>query len=127
MTMPQADWADHVASLNSTLQAIEVRFGDGEVPREGLEAFKSSVDDFRLRIWGLLTAAPGDDGQAFQERFRIRRAKEICRGIATDLRIGQLSGRHSELPNLAQAATGLARSIEEARHRALQQDSDPAL
>ena len=124
--MPQADWADQVAMLNSTLQAIEVRFGHGEVPRGSLEAFKSSVDDFRLRIWGRLTAGPGDDGQAFQEHFRIRRAKEICRGIATNLRVGQLSGRHGELPNLAQAATALARSIEEARHRALQQDGDPA-
>jgi len=104
------------------LQAIEVRFGHGDVPRESLEAFKSSVDDFRLRIWGLLTAEPGDDGQAFQERFRIRRAKEICRGIATDLGVGRLSGRHSELPDLAQAATRLASSIEDARRRAPQED-----
>jgi len=120
--MAGASLAHQVASLNSTLQAIEVRFGHGDVPRESLEAFKSSVDDFRLRIWGLLTAEPGDDGQAFQERFRIRRAKEICRGIATDLGVGRLSGRHSELPDLAQAATGLASSIEDARRRAPQED-----
>ena len=109
--MTAASLAQQVANLNSALQAIEARFGDGGIPRESLEAFKSSVDDFRLRVWGLLTAAPGDDGQAFQERFRIRRAKEICRGIATDLREGRLSERHSELPDLAEAATGLARGI----------------
>ena len=113
--MTGASLAQHVASLNSTLQAIEARFGDGEMPRESLEAFKSSVDDFRLRVWGLLTAAPGDDGQAFQERFRIRRAKEICRGIAADLREGRLSERHSELPDLAEAAAELARGIAAAR------------
>jgi len=124
--MAEASLAEQVESLNSTLRAIELRFGHGEVPRESLEAFKSSVDEFRLRIWGLLTAAPGDDAQAFQERFRIRRAKEICRGIATDLGAGRMSGRHSELPDLAQVATGLARSIEEARRPAHPEDGDPA-
>ena len=118
--MTEASLAQQVASLNRTLQAIEARFGQGEVPRESLEAFKSSVDDFRLRIWGLLTAEPGDDGQAFQERFRIRRAKEICRGIATDLSAGRMSERHSELPDLAEAATGLARGITEARLKPLE-------
>jgi hypothetical protein len=119
--MAEPSLAQQLASLNSTLQAIEARFGRGDVPRESLEAFKSSVDDFRLRVWGLLTAEPGAEGQAFQERFRIRRAKEICRGIAADLRDGRMSERHSELPELALVATELAREIAEARGGALEQ------
>jgi hypothetical protein len=109
--------AEQVLTLNSTLEAIEVRFAQGEVPVEGLEALKSSVDDFRLRVWGVLAAASADDYRSFQERFRIRRAKEICRGVGSDLRAGKMSGVHSELPELAEAAGLLTRSINLARRQ----------
>jgi hypothetical protein len=69
------------------------------------------VDDFRLRLWGLLSAGSANDYRAFQERFRIRRTKEICQGVAEDLREGTLSPRHEELPSLRRAADDLARSI----------------
>jgi hypothetical protein len=118
--MAVESWADHVASLNRSLQAIEARFARGEIPPESLQAFKSSVDDFRLRVWGVLSATRADDGRAFQERFRIRRAKEICRGVGADLRTGVLSRQHSELPDLAQVASQLARTIDEARRRPLE-------
>ncbi|SRR6266542_1196906 len=119
-----ASLADQVASLNTTLQQIELRFVQGEVPPEGLEVLKSSVDEFRLRVWGVLTAGRAEDYEAFQERFRIRRAKEICRGVGSDLRAGKMSGTHSELPDLAQVAGQLARSIEDARRRSSQRGGD---
>jgi hypothetical protein len=109
--------AEQVLTLNSTLEAIEFRFAQGGVPLEGLEALKSSVDDFRLRVWGVLVAARADDYRAFQERFRIRRAKEICREVGSDLRAGKMSGAHSELPDLAEAASLLTRSINLALHQ----------
>jgi len=116
--------AEQVLNLNSTLEAIEVRFAQGEVPLEGLEALKSSVDDFRLRVWGVLAAASADDYRSFQERFRIRRAKEICRGVGSDLRAGKMSGVHSELPELAEAAGLLTRSINLARRQSAVEGSD---
>jgi hypothetical protein len=116
--------AEQVLTLNSTLEAIEVRFAQGEVPLEGLEALKSSVDDFRLRVWGVLAAASADDYRSFQERFRIRRAKEICRGVGSDLRAGKMSGVHSELPELAEAAGLLTRSINLARRQSAVEGSD---
>jgi hypothetical protein len=119
-----ASLADQVSSLNSALQAIEVRFAQGEVPPESLEALKSSVDDFRLRVWGVLTAARADDYRAFHERFRIRRAKEICRSVGSDLLNGKMSGAHGELSDLAQAAGHLARSIDQAQRRVLLEGGD---
>jgi hypothetical protein len=116
--------AEQVLTLNSTLEAIEVRFAQGEVPLEGLEALKSSVDDFRLRVWGVLAAASADDYRSFQERFRIRRAKEICRGVGSDLRAGKMSGVHSELPELAEAAGLLTRSIDMVRRQSAMGGSD---
>ncbi|HYC31463.1 MAG TPA: hypothetical protein VEB59_04195 [Gemmatimonadales bacterium] len=109
--MTQPTVAEQIDSLHRTLQSLESRIATGEVPVEGLADFKSSVDDFRLRLWGLLSAGTANDCRAFQERFRLRRTREICQGVATELRAGTLSPRHEELPPLGQAAGELARSI----------------
>lgn len=116
--MPDASFADQIATLNSTLRAIEVRLALGRAPVEGLEDFKSALDDMRLRLWGLLGAAGGDDYKGFQERFRIRRATEMCRGLGGDLRAGSVSGRHAELTSLREAAAELGQSIERAQQHA---------
>jgi hypothetical protein len=109
--MPQPSLANEVANLHATLQALESRVASGELPLEGLADFKSSVDDLRLKLWGLMSAGTANDYRAFQERFRLRRTKEICDGVAGELRAGTLSNRHEELPPLAQSASGLARAI----------------
>jgi hypothetical protein len=116
--MADPSFADQIATLNSTLRAIEVRLALGRAPVEGLEDFKSALDDMRLRLWGLLGAAGGDDYKGFQERFRIRRATEMCRGLGGDLRTGTVSGRHAELTNLREAAGELGQSIERAQQQA---------
>ena len=109
--MPQPSLANEVASLHTTLQSLESRVASGEVPMDGLAEFKSSVDDLRLRLWGLMSAGTANDYRAFQERFRLRRTREICEGVAGELRAGTLSNRHDELPPLAEAASDLARTI----------------
>ncbi|HZN99374.1 MAG TPA: hypothetical protein VFB61_16745 [Gemmatimonadales bacterium] len=116
--MADTSFADQIATLNSTLRAIEVRLALGRAPVEGLEDFKSALDDMRLRLWGLLGAAGGDDYRNFQERFRIRRATEMCRGLGGDLRAGTVSGRYAELTNLREAAGELGQSIERAQQHA---------
>jgi hypothetical protein len=109
--MPQPSLANEVANLHATLQALESRVANGEVPIEGLAEFKSSVDDLRLKLWGLMSAGTANDYRAFQERFRLRRTKEICEGVSKELRAGTLSLRHEELGPLAEAAGDLARTI----------------
>jgi hypothetical protein len=116
--MAEPSLIEQVGLLNSTLTAIEGRLSGGQVPVEGLEDFKSALDDMRLRLWGLLSAAGGDDYRGFQERFRIRRATEMCRGLSNDLRAGGVSGRHAELSGLHDAAAELGKSIDEARRHA---------
>ena len=109
--MPEPTFAEQITALNAALQAIEKRMSQGEIPSVALTEFKSSVDDLRLRLWGLLTAGSANDYKAFQESFRLRRAREICRGLDTDLRAGSMSPRHDELPPLGAAAGDLAHSI----------------
>jgi hypothetical protein len=116
--MAEPSFAEQVATLNATLSAIEERLAQGKSPVEGLEDFKSALDDVRLRLWGLLSAAGGDDYKGFQERFRIRRATEMSRGLGGDLRTGAINGRHRELTGLREAANELAQSIEQVQRPA---------
>ncbi|MFL5402166.1 MAG: hypothetical protein ACJ8BF_05045 [Gemmatimonadales bacterium] len=116
--MAEPSLVEQAATLNSTLAGIERRLAGGQAPVEGLEDFKSALDDMRLRLWGLLSAAGGGDYKAFQERFRIRRATEMCRGLSEDLRAGSVSGRHAELSGLQAAAADLEQGIEVARQHA---------
>jgi hypothetical protein len=110
--MAPSTFADQIATFSATLQAIETKFASGEVSLEAVADFKSSVDDLRLRLWGVLGAGSANDYRTFQERFRLRRAKEICRGLEDDLHGGALSPRHEELAPLGQAAGSLANRIE---------------
>jgi hypothetical protein len=110
--MSQTTFSDQVVTFNTTLQAIEARVASGDVPQEAVAEFKSSVDDLRLRLWSVLSSGSVNDYRAFQERFRLRRAKEICRGLEDDLQAGALSPRYEELLPLGEAAGSLARRIE---------------
>jgi hypothetical protein len=116
--MAEPSFAEQMATLNSTLGAIEVRLALGRAPVEGLEDFKSALDDMRLRLWGLLSASGGSDARGFQEQFRIRRATDMCRGLGSDLHKGAISGRHRELSGLHEAVTELAQKIEQAQRDA---------
>lgn len=116
--MAEPSFEEQMATLNSTLRAVEVRLALGRAPVEGLEDFKSALDDMRLRLWGLLSAAGGGDSKAFQEMFRIRRATEMNRALSGELRAGSVSGRHRELAGLREAATELLESIEQAQRHA---------
>jgi hypothetical protein len=116
--MAEPSFADQMATLNSTLGAIEARLALGRAPIEGLEDFKSALDDMRLRLWGLLSAADGTDAKGFQEQFRIRRATDMCRSLGSELEGGAISGRHRELTGLRNAASELSAKIEQAQRDA---------
>jgi hypothetical protein len=109
--MTQPSFADQISAFNALLGAIETRVAGGEVPRELVADFKSTVDDLRLRLWSVLGTGSANDYRAFQEQFRLRRAKEICLGLEDDLQTGALSPRHEDLRPLAQAAGSLAGRI----------------
>jgi len=100
------------------LQDLEGRLEAGEVSPEGLPEFKSTVDEIRLRVWALLTAAGTDAPRANAERFRLRRATEFCRELALDLAAGRLRSDHPEWPEVQQTATRLSAAIAEHTGRA---------
>jgi len=116
--MAQFAWSEQVTNISSVLRMLETQVASGELATPGLEEFKSALDDLRLRAWGLLMATSADDHHLFQQRFRIRRGKDMCRALVVDLETGQLSGRHPELLELGAAGRDLATAVDQARQQA---------
>ena len=111
--MTDSAFAGQLNALTAALSSFEARIITEEVPKEALAGLKSAVDDLRLRLWGVLSTGSADDYRAFQERFRLRRATEICNDIESELGTGLMNPRHEELQKLAEAASGLAQRITE--------------
>jgi hypothetical protein len=111
--MTDPAFAGQLSALTAALESFESRIARQEVPKEALANLKSAVDDLRLRLWGVLSTGSADDYRAFQERFRLRRASEICEDIESELGTGLMNPRHEELRRLGEAAGGLARQIQE--------------
>jgi len=108
---------DAVEAIAAKLQTLEGQAARGDLATSGLEAFKSALDELRLRAWGLLMATNADDPRGFQERFRIRRGKDMCRALCRDLHEGKLSGQHPDLPELSAAAHDLTAAVDNARRQ----------
>ena len=109
--MTDPAFAGQLSALTAALESFEARIVGQEVPTEALAALKSAVDDLRLRLWGVLTTGTADDYRAFQERFRLRRAAEICEAIESELGTGLMNPRHEELGRLGEAALALGQRI----------------
>jgi hypothetical protein len=107
-----------VDSMRLTLQAVEMQLGSGSLHPAALDDLKSAVDDIRIRIWAIMSAAAeGSDGLAI-ERFRLRRGIDVCTKLSEEFHSGSLSTRHPEAMMLRDSASLLGRRINEARDRA---------
>jgi hypothetical protein len=109
---------DELARMRIILHDLEGRLEAGEVPPEGLPEFKSTVDEIRLRVWALLTAAGAEAPRAMAERFRLRRAADFCHALAQDLSAGHLGPEHPEWPEVQQTAAHLSAVIAQHTGRA---------
>ncbi|HEV8148977.1 MAG TPA: hypothetical protein VGP61_02200 [Gemmatimonadales bacterium] len=112
--MPGPSVVDLISQLNFAVESLEVRFHTGEVNVRDIEDLKGTIDDARLRLWTLLTTPAEADRVAFEERFRIRRARELCGRLANDLAAKKIHAREPEFSELAESSRSLARAIEAA-------------
>jgi hypothetical protein len=109
---------DELARMRIILQDLESRLEAGEVLPECLPEFKSTVDEIRLRVWALLTAAGAETPRETAERFRLRRAAEFCRALTQDLAAGHMGADHPEWPEVQQSAAQLSAAIDRHTGRA---------
>jgi hypothetical protein len=109
---------DEISRMRAILHGLEERLNRGEVPAEDLAEFKSTVDEIRLRVWALLTAAGSEAPRDTAERFRLRRAAELCRALTKELSAGTVGSAHPEWPEVQEAAARLQATIAEHTGRA---------
>ena len=81
------------------------------LPPKGIEDLKSALDDARLRLWGVLMASNTEDYQGFADRFRMRRAAEMCRSLADDAQAGKLTLGCHEAGELAASVRTLSQRL----------------
>lgn len=97
-----------LSAMQDTMRRIEQEVMAGSIPPEGMEDFKRAVDDARMRIWAVLTAANSEDPEGFMQRFRLRRAIEICRSVVRDVSEGVMREDYEELVELKRVTRQLA-------------------
>jgi hypothetical protein len=95
-----------ISAMRASLQTIEGQLVRGHIAGEGLEDLKMGVDDLRLRIWAIMAAATSGESGAL-ERFRIRRAIDVCGNIGDEIASGAIDAGHPEVAELRAAATRL--------------------
>lgn len=105
------DLKPRIALVQDTVRKLEAEVAEGTIPPEGMEDFKRAIDEARMRIWAVLTSAGDSDPVAYLERFRMRRAIEICRGIQRDLDDGSIQIHEPEAGELAKVIDGLRRRL----------------
>ena len=120
--MAETNVMDQLAALNAAIQTIPVSTENGDPLVQDLEAVKRGLDDARLGLWARLQGAHADDVTAFEERFRVRRALELCSRLTTDLRIGIMNPAHPEFADLWIATVELSQAIQAARAQAASND-----
>ena len=112
--MAEINVMDQLAALNAAIQTIPVSTENGDSVQD-LEAVKRGLDDARLGLWARLQGAHAADVTAFEERFRVRRALELCTRLTTDLRIGIMNPAHPEFADLWITTVELSQAIQAAR------------
>lgn len=95
-----------ISAMRASLQTIEAQLVRGHVGNEGLEDLKMGVDDLRLRIWAIMAAVTSGEAGAL-ERFRVRRAIDVCTNISDEIAAGSIDPSHPEVAELRAVAQHL--------------------
>lgn len=109
--MPGPSVVELISQINYAVETIEIGVRNGTVRIADISDLKGTIDDARLRLWSLMNQPVDEDGLAFEERFRLRRAREICGRLAADLQAGRILPRHPEFAELREINRTLSQAI----------------
>jgi hypothetical protein len=105
--MPDIAPESTIRTIRATVQSIELKLRHGDLPEEGLADLKAAIDDARLRLWAVISAADSATPEDVLLRFRLRRATEICRSVTADIGVGGLGAHQRELMELREAVQAM--------------------
>jgi hypothetical protein len=106
--MPDAELAKLIGNIKAVLESMETQVERGRVSNETLAAMKSSVDEVGSGCGPSCRPPVPASTRTSWSVFRLRRATEICRGLADDIGAGRVGSQHTELKTLGEAAGALA-------------------
>jgi len=109
--MPGPSVVELISQINYAVETIEIGVRNGTVRIADIADLKGTVDDARLRLWRLMNQPVADDAMAFEERFRLKRARDLCGRLAADLQAGKIVPRHPEFSELREISRTLASAI----------------
>jgi hypothetical protein len=109
--MPGPSVVELISQINYAVEMIEIGVRNGTVRVADIADLKGTIDDARLRLWSLMNQPVEEDSMAFEERFRLRRARDICRRLAADLQAGRILSRHPEFAELREVNRILSQAL----------------
>lgn len=123
--MPSPSLAELIEQINFAVDGIEVRFKVGEVLVSDIESLKENIDQARLRLWMMMQAPVSQDRLGLEERFRMRRARELCGRLAQDLEAGRIATRHPEFAELTAISEALHKAVTSAGKKKKRKKDSP--
>jgi hypothetical protein len=109
--MTEGPLQERLADLETALQDSP----QGSLSLPKMEDLKAWLDDTRFKVWDQLQAAQKPEEPVFEDRFRVRRATELCQRLEADVREGRVDAGRPELSELQAAAAQLQQTIEARR------------
>jgi prefoldin subunit 5 len=85
-----------IVELRSRLSTIDSQLTKAGNAPEGLEDLKHAVDNLRNNVWAILSASRSSNYHVNVERFRLRRAIEIAKGLIGAIDAGTMKTLHPE-------------------------------
>lgn len=88
--------SQQIVELRSRLGTIDSQLMRAGMAPEGLEDLKAAVDSLRNNVWAILSASRSSNYHVNVERFRLRRAIEITKGLSAEIEAGSMKSLHPE-------------------------------
>lgn len=91
---------ESILFLRDALDDLERELTDKDPSSAGLEDFKAKLDRVRTTVLATLAADDPSDYQRYIQRFRLRRATQVCQGVLFGLLDGTVSADTSGMSGL---------------------------
>jgi hypothetical protein len=98
-----------IGFLDRALAQIESRLDQSEVPLAALEDFKATLDSTRTVVHAIVEASGPGSQEAHLNRFRVRRAAQVCQSVLFGLLDGSIT---AATPGVAELQATVAETLE---------------